>query len=189
MAEALAGDFSPSGKLPVTFYKSADQLPPFDSYDMQGRTYRYFSGEPLYPFGYGLTYSTFAFNNLTFDRTLQWVPHDDLTATVDVKNTGKLASDEVVQVYVTHPGVARRPIRALAGFQRVNLQPGELKTIAIPITNRGLSIVTPQGTRKIVPGELSVWVGDGQPAARPGLARAAGLAGTVSVRTESVLPE
>jgi beta-glucosidase len=188
IAAALAGDYSPSGKLPVTFYKSAEQLPPFASYEMRGRTYRYFKGEPLYPFGYGLSYSTFTFNNLRFDRT-SLDASDDLTVTVDVKNTGQRASDQVVQAYVTHPGVAGAPIRALAGFQRINLQPGELQTVAIPITNRSLSIVTPDGARKIVAGEVSVWVGEGQPVARAGLAGAAGVAGTVSVRAESVLPE
>jgi len=188
IAEALAGDFSPSGKLPVTFYKSAGQLPAFDSYDMKGRTYRYFTGEPLYPFGYGLTYSTFAFTHLTFDRT-EVGAFEDLTATVDVKNEGKVASDEVVQLYLSRPGVPGAPIRALAGLQRIHLQPGESKTVSIPIANRHLIIVTPDGTRKLIPGELNVWVGEGQPMTRTGLSKAAGIAGTVAIRADTTLPQ
>jgi beta-glucosidase len=187
VAEALAGDFSPAGKLPVTYYRSADQLPPFANYGMQGRTYRYFNGEPLYPFGYGLSYATFAFNNLTFDRTSLGAS-DDLTATVDVKNTGKIASDEIVEVYITHPGVSGAPIRSLAGFRRINLQPGETKSVTIPIANRDLSIVSPEGIRKIIPGEMQVWVGDGQPVMRTGLKKAAGVTGTVQLRETAILP-
>src|SRR6266576_422142 len=97
VAEALAGDFSPSGKLPLTFYKSVEQLAPFDNYDMKGRTYRYFRGEALYPFCYGLSYTTFAFSNLKFDKD-SLAANEDLTATVVVKNTGKIAGDAVVQI-------------------------------------------------------------------------------------------
>ena len=187
VAEALAGDFSPSGKLPVTFYRSADQLPPFEDYAMQGRTYRYFSGEALYPFGYGLSYSTFAFSNLRFDRTSLGA-NDDVAATVDVKNTGRLASDEVVQVYLAHRGVIGAPIRALAGFRRIHLLAGESKSVSIPIANRDLSVVSPDGIRKIVAGELHVWVGDGQPVVRTGLKKPAGVAGAVSIREATILP-
>jgi beta-glucosidase len=187
VAEALAGDFSPSGKLPVTVYKSADQLPPFENYAMKGRTYRYFTGEPLYGFGYGLSYTTFAFSNLRFEPAAPGAS-DDLTATVDVSNTGKMASDAVVQVYVTHPGVDGAPLRALAGFRRVSLKPGESRPVAVQISNRNLSVVTPDGTRKIVPGELQVWVGDGQPVTRPGLVKAAGAARSVRIQASGVIP-
>jgi beta-glucosidase len=188
IAETLAGDVSPSGRLPVTFYKSADQLPPFDNYDMKGRTYRYFSGEPLYPFGYGLGYSTFSFTNLKFDRPSLGAS-DDLTATVDVRNTGTRPSDEVVQLYLTHPGAAGAPQRALAGFKRVHLEPGESKNVSITVPNRQLSIVTPDGTRKIIPGDLNVWAGDGQPVTRPGLPHSAGVAGTVAILEGAILPK
>jgi beta-glucosidase len=187
VAEALAGDFSPSGKLPVTFYKSVDQLPPFADYDMKGRTYRYFTGEPLYPFGYGLSYTRFAFSNLTFGKNTLGAT-DDLTATVDVENTGKMAGDEVVELYLAHPGVDGAPIRWLAGMRRVNMKPGETKSVAIQIPNRNLSIVTPDGTRRIVPGELRVWIGDGQPVTRGGLAKAAGIAGSVNIQGSMMLP-
>lgn len=188
MAEALAGDFSPSGKLPLTFYKSVDQLPPFENYDMEGRTYRYFSGEPLYPFGYGLSYATIAFSNLRFDKSSLGAS-DDLTATVDVQNTGKVASDEVVELYLAHPGVDAAPIRSLAGIRRVSLNPGETKSVSIQILNRNLSVVTPNGARKIVPGQLQVWVGDGQPATRPGLPKPAGIAGSVTITGSASLPK
>src|SRR5262249_30266582 len=100
VAQALAGDFSPGGRLPLTFYKSVDQLPPFEDYGMKGRTYRSFRGEPLYPFGYGLSYTSFEYSNLTFDKNSLGA-NDDLNAGVDVKNTGKMAGDEVVELYLT----------------------------------------------------------------------------------------
>src|SRR4029077_21193187 len=123
VAEALAGDFSPGGRLPLTFYKSVDQLPPFEEYNMKGRTYRYFAGEPLYPFGYGLSYTTFEYSNLSFDKP-SLEASDNLTASVDVKNSGKMAGDEVVEVYLSHPGVDSAPIRTLAGFFRTHVEAG-----------------------------------------------------------------
>jgi beta-glucosidase len=188
VAEALAGDFSPGGKLPLTFYKSVDQLPAFDDYNMKGRTYRYFAGEPLYPFGYGLSYTNFEYSNLHFDKdSLNAI--DDLIGRVDVKNTGKMASDEVVEVYVTHPGVEGAPVRALAGFKRVHVATGANEHVQITVPNRQLSIVDADGARKIVPGELQVWVGGGQPVARNGLPKAAGLEGSVKINGEAVLPK
>ena len=188
VAEALAGDFSPGGKLPVTFYKSIDQLPPFENYEMKGRTYRYFTGEPLYPFGYGLSYTNFTFSNLRFNKNSLGA-NDGLTARVDVKNTGKMPGDEVVELYVSHPGVDGTPIRSLAGMQRVSLSPGESKSVSIQVTNRNLSVVTTDGTRKIVPGELKIWAGDGQPATRAGLRNAEGIAGSVTIQGSAVLPK
>ena len=188
VAEALAGDFSPSGKLPLTFYKSVDQLPSFENYDMKGRTYRYFSGEPLYPFGFGLSYTSFAFSNLRFDKSSLGAS-DDLTATVDVQNTGKVASDEVLELYLAHPGVDGAPIRSLAGMRRVTLNPGETKPVSIQIPNRNLSVVAPNGARKIVAGQLQVWVGDDQPVTRPGLAKPAGIAGSVTIQGSAILPK
>ncbi|HEY2410845.1 MAG TPA: glycoside hydrolase family 3 C-terminal domain-containing protein, partial [Pirellulaceae bacterium] len=132
VAEALAGDFSPGGRLPLTFYKSVDQLPAFEDYNMKGRTYRYFSGEPLYPFGFGLSYTTFEYANLSFDKP-SLDAADNLTASVDVKNSGKVAGDEVVEVYVSHPKVEGAPIRALAGFRRVHLEPGATEHVAITV--------------------------------------------------------
>ena len=188
VAQALAGDFSPSGKLPLTFYKSVAQLPAFEDYNMSRRTYRYFSGEPLYLFGYGLSYTSFEFSNLTFDKP-SLKADDNLTVSVDVKNTGKMASDEVVEVYLTHPGVAGAPIRSLAGFRRAHIEAGQTQPVQIEIPNRNLSVVDPGGTRRIVPGDLQVWVGDGQPLARPGLPRAAGISGSVKIDDSALLPK
>jgi beta-glucosidase len=188
VAEALAGDFSPSGKLPVTFYKSADQLPPFDNYDMRGRTYRYFTGEPLYPFGYGLSYTNFAFSNLKFDKDSLGA-NDDLTTTVDVKNTGKMAGDAIVQIYLSHPGLEGAPIRSLAGIRRLSLNPEESKSVSITIPNRNLSVVTPEGARRIIPGEIKIWAGDGQPVARADLARVSGVSGTVTLNGSAIQPK
>jgi beta-glucosidase len=188
VAEALAGDFSPGGRLPLTFYHSVDQLPPFDDYKMTGRTYRYFIGEPLYPFGYGLSYTNFEYSNLAFDKDALGAA-DDLNASVDVKNSGKMAGDEVVEVYLTHPGVDAAPLRALAGFRRVHIAPGETQRVQIAVPNRQLSIVDDEGKRKIVAGELQVWVGGGQPTPREGLVRVSGIAGSVKVSGEATLPK
>jgi beta-glucosidase len=162
VAQALAGDFSPAGRLPVTFYKSVDQLPPFEDYSMAKRTYRYFDGEPLYPFGYGLSYATFAYSNPRVDRTE--IPADGTANfSVDVANAGSMSSDEVVELYLTHQGVAGAPLRALQGFQRVRLDPGQRKTVSFTLRGRDLSIVNDAGQRQIVPGNVQVWIGGGQP--------------------------
>ena len=187
VAEALAGDFSPGGRLPLTFYKSVDQLPAFEEYNMKGRTYRYFTGEPLFPFGYGLSYTTFEYSNLSFDKPALDAT-DNLAASVDVKNSGKMAGDEVVEVYLTHPGVDGAPVRALAGFYRVHVEPDATAHVQITVPNRQLSVVDADGARKIVPGDLQLWVGGGQPVMRDGV-KAAGVAGLVKITGEAVLPK
>jgi beta-glucosidase len=188
VAEALAGDFSPAARLPLTFYKSVDQLPAFDDYNMKARTYRYFTGEPLYPFGYGLSYTNFEYSNLHFEKD-SLNANDNLTATVDVKNSGKMAADEVVEVYVTHPGVEGAPVRALTGFKRVHVGPGATEHVQITVANRQLSVVDADGARKIVAGDLQLWVGGGQPVTRDGLGKAAGVEGLVKITGEAVLPK
>jgi beta-glucosidase len=125
---------------------------------------------------------------LTFDKSLLGAA-DDLTATVDVKNTGKIASNEVVELYVAHPGIDGAPIRSLAGIRRVGLNPGETKSVSIRVPYRNLSIVGAEGTRRIIPGELQVWLGDGQPVTRVGLAKAAGIAGSVTIQDGATLPQ
>jgi beta-glucosidase len=186
VAEALAGDFSPGGRLPVTFYKSVEQLPPFDNYNMKERTYRYFSGEPLYPFGYGLSYAKFEYSRISFDKNEAGAA-DSVTVSVDVKNAGKMPADEVVQVYLTHRNLPGAPIRSLAGFQRAALKPGETQTVSITVPNRELSVVNEAGERKILAGEVDVWVGGGQPVARPGLAKTSGVSGSFRVTGETTL--
>jgi beta-glucosidase len=188
VAQALAGDFSPAGKLPLTFYKSVDQLPAFDDYSMSHRTYRYFTGESLYPFGYGLSYTNFEYSNLNFDKSSPGAS-DDLIVSVDVKNAGSMASDELVEVYVTHAGVEGAPIRSLAGFRRAHIEAGQTQPVRIEIPNRNLSVVDADGTRKIVPGEVQVWVGGGQPVTREGLPKTAGISGSLKIEGEAVLPK
>ena len=164
LAEVLFGDYNPAGRLPVTFYKSVDQLPPFDDYAMTNRTYRYFSAEPLYAFGHGLSYTTFAYSNLKLN-TATLATGSDLTVKVDVTNTGARAGDEVAQVYVTDlQGSTPRPLRFLAGFERVNLQPGETKTLTFVVTTEQMSMVNAQGQWGVEPGEFTVAVGGSQKA-------------------------
>ena len=162
IADALFGDYNPGGRLPVTFYKSVDQLPPFDDYSMKNRTYRYFEGEPLYPFGYGLSYTTFAYDKLQV--AAQSPAGSDVKVSVNVKNTGKRAGDEVVQVYLKHPGAsAPVPIRALKGFRRVHLNAGETQSVEFTLTPRELSIVRSNGQRAVEPGVVEIAVGGKQP--------------------------
>ncbi len=188
VAEALAGDFSPSGKLPLTFYKSVDQIPPFDDYDMKGRTYRYFTREPLYPFGYGLSYTDFDFSNLSFDKNSAGAK-DDVVASVDVKNSGSMAGDEVVEIYLTHPNAKGAPLRALVGFKRVHLEAGETQKVQITIPNRNLSFVDEGGMRRIAPGTVQVWAGGGQPVSREGLPKTAGVSGSFKISGSATLPK
>lgn len=134
VADALFGKTNPAGRLPVTFYKSVKQLPPFDDYAMQGRTYRYFKGKPLFPFGYGLSYTHFTYSNLKLDRTTLG-PDGHLRVTLSVKNTGRRAGDEVVQLYLHALGEPHaRAVKSLRGFQRISLQPGEQRSVSFDIT-------------------------------------------------------
>jgi beta-glucosidase len=188
IARMLAGDFSPSGRLPVTFYKSVDQLPPFDDYSMAHRTYRYFDGEPLYPFGYGLSYTSFTYANAVVDKPE--VPADgEVKITVVVTNSGAMAGDEVVELYLSHPGISGAPIRALGGIRRVQLPPGSKKILMFTLRDRALSVVDPEGKRVIPPGEVDVWIGGGQPTARQGLQIPSGVATKFSITTAATLPD
>lgn len=133
IADVLFGDYNPGGRLPVTFYASEEQLPAFNNYDMQGRTYRYFQGEPLWPFGFGLSYTSFAYSKLEA-RAAQ----GGLRVAVTVKNTGPRAGEEVVQVYVTQKGVEGAPLKSLAAFGRVPLQAGESRTVSFDVERAAL---------------------------------------------------
>jgi beta-glucosidase len=134
VADVLFGDFNPSGRLPVTFYRSVDQLPPFADYDMKGRTYRYFQGDPLYPFGYGLSYTRFEYSDLRVDRARVGAPQP-FEVSVAVKNTGSRPGAEVVQLYTR--AIASKvpmPIKSLRGLERVSLAPGEQRRVAFKLT-------------------------------------------------------
>ncbi len=187
VAEALAGDFSPAGRLPITFYKSVDQLPPFEDYSMAKRTYRYFDGDPLYPFGYGLSYTSFTYSNAKVDNP-SVAADGTVTVSVDVANTGAMVGDEVVQLYITHTGIAGAPLRALEGFQRVHLNRGEKKTVSFTLRDRALSVVDAEGKHRIMPGTVEVWVGGGQPVVRSGLPKTAGAQTQFTITGDATLP-
>jgi beta-glucosidase len=168
----------------VTFYKSVAQLPAFDDYSMSKRTYRYFDGEPLFPFGYGLSFTTVEYANVHADKGSG--SSTEVTLSVDVSNTGGKGGDEVVQVYLTHPGVPGAPLRALKAFKRIHLEPGQKQTVQSTVRDRDLSIVDESGQRRIVPGMVQVWIGGGQPAGRT---RPARIAAQFTLDTAATLPE
>ena len=183
IAETLSGKNNPAGRLPVTFYTGVDQLPPFEDYAMKGRTYRYFEGKPLYPFGYGLSYTTFSYSGLTLPKSAIKAG-DALTAEVTVTNTGKRDGDEVAQLYLAFPHLAGAPLRALRGFKRVHLKAGESQTVQFELRDRDLSMVTEAGTPIIAKGKYSVSVGGGQPNTE-----APSVSGTFQVKGTKRLPE
>jgi beta-glucosidase len=189
IAEMLFGDVSPAGRLPVTFYRSVDQLPAFTDYRMAGRTYRYFRGDVLFPFGHGLSYARLRYRDLRVagraggpapspaggaaDSAPEIRGGDSVQVSVQVENAGSWASDEVVQLYVTalDAGPAA-PVRTLAGFQRIHLQPGERRPVSFTLGPRALSLVDDAGERSVAPGAYEISVGGKQPGFR-GLADAA----------------
>jgi beta-glucosidase len=183
VAELIAGDFSPAGRLPVTFYKSAADLPPFKDYGMQGRTYKYFKGEPLYPFGHGLSYTHFSYK-LAAPAPKAVCAGCAVKVAVDVKNDGPRAGDEVVQVYVARPGVPAAPNRTLVRFARVTLQPGEQRRLTFDLDGKALSTVDAAGRRNVEAGPATVWVGGGQPGAQT-----AGVGLKVNVKGRRNLPQ
>jgi beta-glucosidase len=161
IAETLAGDNNPAGRLPLTFYSSLSQVPSFEEYSMKGRTYRYFADKPLYGFGYGLSYTTFAYSNLKISPVI--AAGKPLVVTGDVKNTGSMAGDEVIEVYLTQPNSFETPLRVLAGFKRIHLGPGESAHVSLTVDPRSLAQVDAKGNRVVVPGEYVVSLGGSQP--------------------------
>ncbi len=162
IADVLFGDYNPAGRLPVTFYKSDADLPDFNDYSMKNRTYRYFKGRPLYPFGYGLSYTKFRYDQLKLP--LQIAKNKDLNIRVRVTNTGKIAGDEVVQLYLTHQKTnLPTPIRALKGFKRVSLQAGQSKIIEFTLHPQDLSIINEYGQAVEPGGRILIGLGGGQP--------------------------
>jgi beta-glucosidase len=163
LADVLFGDYNPGGRLPVTFYRSVDQLPPFTDYSMQGRTYRYFKGEPLFPFGFGLSYTKFNYDNLKLSAS-KLKAGNELTITADVQNVGNRAGDEVVQLYVSDVAASVPvPIRSLAGTRRVFLKPGEKQRVSFTLSPTQMSLIDDNGKRVIEPGEFRISIGGEQP--------------------------
>lgn len=151
VADVLFGDYNPSGKLPVTFYRSVDQLPDYEDYRMAGRTYRYFQGEPLYPFGFGLSYTTFKLGTPSYQNG---------KVKVDITNTGKQEGAEVVQVYLRDPRDTDGPIKTLRAYQRVNLQPGEQRTLTIDLPRERFELWdTATNTMRVRKGKYEIMVG------------------------------
>jgi len=163
IGQTLAGDNNPSGHLPVTFYTGVDQLPAFDDYSMSNRTYRYFSGKPLYPFGHGLSYTRFAYSGLKVAPSIK--AGGSLAVDVTVKNAGTRYGEAVSQLYLGFPGAAGQPIRALRGINRVALQAGESRKVHFDLSARDLSSVTAAGDRLVAPGAYRIAIGEGQPGA------------------------
>lgn len=163
IVDVLFGDYNPSGRMPLTSYCKDEDLPDFESYSMENRTYRYFKGDVRYPFGYGLSYTTFKYGEVKNDTLVQ--SGTNVTVGVSVENVGKRAGDEVVQLYVSHErdGRKRVPLRALKGFRRVNLQPGEKKEVSFTLTPEELGLVDEKGNLVEQAGEITLYVGGGQP--------------------------
>jgi beta-glucosidase len=162
IAQTLAGVNNPAGRLPVTFYKGVEQLPEFDDYAMKNRTYRYFTGEPLYGFGHGLSYTTFEYIAMKLSNA-SLNAGDPLDVEVDVKNTGKRDGDEVAELYISFPKLPGAPLRALRGFTRVHLKAGEQKHVKLTLSPRDLSYVNEAGDRFVSTGDYLITVGGGQP--------------------------
>jgi beta-glucosidase len=183
IAQTLAGANNPAGRLPVTFYKGVEQLPDFEDYAMKNRTYRYFTGEPLYAFGYGLSYSKFEYSSLKLSST-ELPPGDPLSVEVDVKNASPRPGDEVVELYVNFPKQPGTPLRALRGMTRVHLDAGEQRHVKLTLQPRDLSYVNEAGDRIVGAGDYVITVGGGQPGTGGAQAET-----HLSIRGEQPLPE
>jgi beta-glucosidase len=169
IGEVLSGAVNPSGRLPVTFYASTSQLPAFADYSMQGRTYRYFAGKPEYPFGHGLSYTQFTYSDLQVSNASLRAGSPQQVV-VSVRNTGPVAGAEVVQLYLSVPGIRGAPLRSLKGYDRVELAVGEAKTVRFNLSSRDLALAGEDGRMRITPAQYRLWVGGGQPdTGAPGL--------------------
>ncbi len=178
IADTLFGQNNPSGRLPVTIYASTSQLPPFDNYSMQGRTYRYFNGKPLYPFGFGLSYTSFQYSAGKLSSTT--LPAGDpLEVTAQLQNTGSRDGSETVELYLIPHDIPGAPLRTLVGFQSQKLKAGEAATIHARIDPRQLSLVDADGKRAIQPGAYSLYIGGSQPPSHDGLALDFHIAGSM----------
>ncbi len=183
IAQTLAGVNNPSGRLPVTFYTDVADLPPFEDYSMSNRTYRYFNGKPLYPFGYGLSYSKFEYSDVKLSSNhLQ--AGDSLNVDADVKNASSRDGDEVVELYLNFPKLPGAPIRALRGFTLMHIGAGETAHVHLALDPRDLSHVNQVGDRIIAPGSYSLSIGGGQPGTGAPVAEA-----SFTITGQAQLPE
>ena len=162
IADVLFGDYNPAGRLPVTFYKNTSDLPPYEDYSMVNRTYRYYTGEALYKFGYGLSYTTFAYKNLNIPQEI--AIGKSMEVSVEVTNSGTKDGEEVVQLYLSHPDMrSMTPINSLQGFQRVFLKAGETRKVTFTLTPENMAVIDALTQNSVIPGKMVVSVGGGQP--------------------------
>jgi beta-glucosidase len=166
LADVLFGDYNPAGRLPVTFYKSVDQLPLFTDYNMKGRTYRYFVDEPLFPFGYGLSYTKFEYQNLKLPKKIK--AGNNIEVTVEVRNAGDIAGDEIVQLYVKDLEASIPvPVWAMQGFKRIHLEPGQEKLMEFRLTPEQLAYINDDARYVLEPGIFEIAVGGALPGTSP----------------------
>ena len=162
MADVIFGDYNPAGRLPVTFYKNISQIPAFEEYDMKGKTYRYFSGKPLYEFGYGLSYTTFEYSVKNIPDEIN--TGEDIKLSVNVKNTGSMDGDEVVQLYVSLPdSKLKKSIRSLQGFKRIFLKKGEIQTVEFILKPAQFAARNDENKAVVEPGDVLLSIGGKQP--------------------------
>jgi beta-glucosidase len=208
VADVLSGDYNPAGRLPVTFYKSVAQLPPYTDYSMANRTYRYFTEEALFPFGFGLSYSSFSYSDPAVRKgfaggkpvsveavarnsspdSFQVSSNAAYSVSALVSNTSSVAGDEVAELYISHPGLDGAPIRALAGFQRIHLAAHATQTVSFLLTLGELSIVNPQGDRFVPAGTVELWLGSSQPLNTPRHPAPTGVSLKLTITTSTPLP-
>jgi beta-glucosidase len=183
IAETLLGSNNPAGRLPVTFYKSVEDLPAFDDYSMKGRTYRYTAAPPLFAFGDGLSFSNFGYSHLALSQT-RIAAGEPVNVSVHVENEGPINGDEVVEVYLTPPaeGVADAPIRSLVGFRRIHLAAHEARDVSVTIDARNLSLVDRSGNRAIHAGRYLISAAGRQPGGKT-------QSVPLDITGQSVLPE
>ncbi len=180
IAETLFGENNPSGRLPVTFYAGTNQLPPFDDYSMRERTYRYFTGTPLYSFGYGLSYTSYEYSAGRLSSA-NLKAGDSLEVSIKLKNTGDRDGDETVEFYLIPKGIAAAPIQSLVGFEKIHLLKGETKTVHLRIDQRQLSLVDASGNRSVQPGDYDLYVGGNQPVQGKGVLLHFHIEGSIQV--------
>jgi beta-glucosidase len=166
VADVLFGNHNPAGRLPVTFYKNDSDLPPFDEYSMKNRTYRYFTGDALYPFGFGLSYTNFTYSNLKLSKN-KIAKNESVNAELTVTNRGKVAGDEVVQLYLTHhKGGQGVPRYSLKGFKRIHLAPGASEKVKFSITPEMMKLVNEQGDSRLNSGNIKISIAGSLPSKR-----------------------
>jgi beta-glucosidase len=183
LADIVFGKVSPSGKLPITFPKSFEQLPPYEDYSMKGRTYRYMSAEPMYPFGYGLTYGKFSYSDLKLSATAI-KKNQPVDVEVKVTNNGSMSADEVVQLYLTDlDSKTENPLHSLKGFQRVSLAPNSSAVVKFRLLPEMMETVNDQGVKMIDPGKFKLTIGGASPGQRAVvLGQAEGVTATFTVK-------